>query len=542
MAEAQSSILIVDDDKEDLSSVERTLRPLGSELFTIKDPHEVIRSVHRHRPDVVIIDALLPGLSGFDLCKQIKSDPELKGTQVLILTGVYLRQQYRQEALQQFKADGFLTKPFRPPELQRLVVQLLARKTRAPQSSFLKKLGLPASAEPKKRGFLGRIFGRSEESESDSLRIAPSARDASPAVVEPPARVEPAPEIALEPPNEEAPAKKAKKAKRPKVIAEQVKSESAPLALAVEEPEEPEPHAPAPVQTAELPKHPADEAKSDSEAIALSPPPPEPAPPLALEELVDSPMPARETPPSEEVREEPSPSTLLDAPPPGETEQVHWTPAYATTEDMTLEEAAARVAQGEASAKPPAAFEDLAVPQPELEAEPKETSQPLRRPLFRVGEVPIYDEPDFLSELKRELSKCKRVDRPLTLILIRVGDLGQIIELFGKDFRERVLWHIAEQAMGSLREVDLVGMMSSKNLIALTAFASDRYGGGRIVSRMRQAVARNPFRVGEELPPIIPALDFGMASFPADGSEVSNLISRAEEDLSPREDQSAVSD
>ncbi len=156
--------------------------------------------------------------------------------------------------------------------------------------------------------------------------------------------------------------------------------------------------------------------------------------------------------------------------------------------------------------------------------------------------MPIYDEPDFLSELKRELSKCRRVDRPLTLILIRVGDLGQIIELFGKDFRERVLWHIAEQAMESLREVDLVGMVSSKSLVAMTAFASDRYGGGRIVARLRQAVTRKPFRVGEELPPIIPALDFGMASFPADGNEVESLILRAEEDLTSGQDRPAPLD
>jgi diguanylate cyclase (GGDEF)-like protein len=212
---------------------------------------------------------------------------------------------------------------------------------------------------------------------------------------------------------------------------------------------------------------------------------------------------------------------------------------------MTLEQAASRAVE---TPPPPAAFEDLAGPA-EAKGEPRQESLPAvdsspttRRPLFRVGEVPIYDEPDFLTELKRELSKCKRVDRPLTLILIRVGDLGQIIELFGRDFREPVLWHIAEQAMESLREVDLVGMMASKDRIAMTAFASDRYGGGRIVSRMREAVTRKPFRVGEELPPIIPALDFGMATFPADGSEVANLIRRAEEDLTRDEDGAAGSD
>jgi diguanylate cyclase (GGDEF)-like protein len=252
-----------------------------------------------------------------------------------------------------------------------------------------------------------------------------------------------------------------------------------------------------------------------------------------------------EAPPAEAVEKEPHPSILLDAPPPNEAEDVTWIQADSRTQEMTLEEAAARLSE----TAPPAAFEDLAERQAERESQPTEESPPaadssqtMRRPLFRVGEVPIYDEPDFLTELKRELSKCKRVDRPLTLILIRVGDLGQIIELFGKDFREPVLWHIAEQAMESLREVDLVGMMTSTNLIAMTAFASDRYGGGRIVSRMRQAVGRKPFRVSEELPPIIPSLDFGMATFPADGSEVSNLMQRAEEDLTNGKDRAGVSD
>jgi len=569
MAEAQSSILIVDDDAEDLASVERTLRSLGSELVSIKDPHEVMPGVHRHRPDVVILDALLPGLSGFDLCKQIKSDPQLKGTQVLILTGVYLRQQYRHEAMQQFKADAFLTKPFRPPELQRLVAQLLARKTRLPQSSFLKRIGLPASAEPRKRGLFGRIFGRSEAEDPETIRIAPVARDipqvtpAEPVVEAAAARVE----AALEPPQDEAPPKPAEPPpafEPPKVEAleatPEIEAKAAPAPAAIEEPP---PEAPAPEATApepapeppaepvQTPEPPESQAPPEPETIAVASAPAAPTP--AAEELLPAVQPpvasietAAEAPAAEAVEEEPPPSTVLDARSPSEAEEVTWIQADSRTQEMSLDEAAARVAE---AAQPPAAFEDLGEPRAEPDAEPKEenlpaadASEPLQRPLFRVGEVPIYDEPDFLTELKRELSKCKRVDRPLTLILIRIGDLGQIIELFGKDFREPVLWHIAEQAMESLREVDLVGMMSSKNLIAMTAFASDRYGGGRIVSRMRQAVTRKPFHVGEELPPIIPVLDFGMATFPADGSEVSNLMRRAEEDLTNGSGRAAVSD
>ena len=85
--------------------------------------------------------------------------------------------------------------------------------------------------------------------------------------------------------------------------------------------------------------------------------------------------------------------------------------------------------------------------------------------------------------------------------------------------------------MAALREVDLVGMMSSKDLIALTAFASDKYGGGRVVARMRKLLEKNPFRVGEELPPIVPALQFGMSSYPEDGDEVAGLIAKASEDI-----------
>jgi diguanylate cyclase (GGDEF)-like protein len=581
MADAQSSILIVDDDAEDLASVERTLRSLGSELFTVKDPHEVIPSVHRFRPDVVVLDALLPGLSGFDLCKQIKSDAQLKATQVLILTGVYLRQQYRQEALQQFKADAFLTKPFRPPELQRLVVQLLSKKTRTPQSSFLKRIGLPPS-DRKKKGLLGRFFGKSEEEDTATLRIAPVARDALPSpAAEPSAPSSPAaegvraplpPKSAPEEPAAPAAEPAATEAEAPKIEEAQLEEpkpmEAAPEesrseeagtedvkteveAAAAEVTPEPEPE-PVAASTREP------EAPAEPRNIALPFDSPEPTGPreeweTAPESQDINPLPppaepAVEAAPTETTDEEPSPATVLDGPPEKDAETVTWIEAGSKTREMTVDEAAARLADAPPSAAA-APEESPAVPaEPEPEVIP-ESVPPLadalratRRPLFRVGEVPIYDEPEFLRELKRELSKCKRVDRPLTLILIRIGDLGQIIELFGKDFRERVLWHIAEQAMESLREVDLVGMMSSKDLIALTAFASDRYGGGRIVSRLRQAATKKPFRVGEELPPIIPILGFGMASFPSDGADVSSLLRRAEEDLAKGQDRAVVSD
>ena len=122
------SILLVDDDPKDLNSLEQSLAPLGVRLHKLEDPQQVLRQVESARPDLVVLDALLPGVSGFDLCKRIKSEPGMGETLVVIITGVYLKAQYRRDALQSFKADGFVTKPCRPVELQRVVLRLLAKK------------------------------------------------------------------------------------------------------------------------------------------------------------------------------------------------------------------------------------------------------------------------------------------------------------------------------------------------------------------------------------------------------------------------------
>ena len=537
MAEEESSILIVDDDANDLSVLEKALESLGCNLHTVTDPHDVLPAVYREQPDVVVLDALLPGLSGFDLCKQIKTDGELKGTQVVIITGVYLRQQYRQEALQQFKADGFLTKPFRVPELQRLVVELLAKKTRKPQSSFLSRLGLASKTVPKKRGLFGRLFGKEEEAPTP----AQPAQPAKPAKITPISRARtgelpkskfgkvPSPEPASSEPD----------APEPDAV-EKTSGTAAPAAPAAIGTEAPEKATAAPLVLPKAPKEPttADEPAAAAEHAAektSEPKAEEPVETAPVSENRPAPEPESVTP---EEKPEPSESSPSDAPEIAkpiddtpESEATGGVPSASADEFAAGEEGGIERKTEPPVTRPPE-------PEPELHAEderePDATSSsplPVQRPRFRVGDVPIYDEENFYSELKRELSKCRRVDRPLTLILIQVDDLNQIVELFGKKIREAVLWHVAEQAMASLREVDLVGMMSSRDLIALTAFASDKYGGGRVVARMRKLLEKNPFRVSEELPPIVPTLQFGMSSFPEDGDEGDGLIAKAYEDI-----------
>ncbi|MFQ5790546.1 MAG: GGDEF domain-containing protein, partial [Acidobacteriota bacterium] len=171
------------------------------------------------------------------------------------------------------------------------------------------------------------------------------------------------------------------------------------------------------------------------------------------------------------------------------------------------------------------------VKQAERASPPGEQQKPsleIEAPMPRArGPVPVCGEEDFRLELKRELSRCRRVGRPLTLILVRIADLSEIVELLGKDSRVQMLCHIAEQAVGTLREVDLIGLLASDERVALTAFASDRHGASRIVSRMQRALVDHPFNVGEGIPGIVPALRFGMASFPDQAQNADELLARA---------------
>ena len=126
---------------------------------------------------------------------------------------------------------------------------------------------------------------------------------------------------------------------------------------------------------------------------------------------------------------------------------------------------------------------------------------------------------------------CDRLGRPITLIMIRIVDLDQIAELLGRQFRSKVLFHVAEHALASLREVDMVGLLESKEILALTAFASDRYGGEKIVSRLQTVLGHNPFEVGVGLPSFIPDLRFGLAVYPKEAAGYEEMIERAEAEL-----------
>ncbi len=598
MAEQKPTILVVDDEKDDLQRVEKALAPIHLEIVSLGDPHKVLQKVESVAPHLVILDALLPGLSGFDLCKQIKTSAGSRKTKVLILTGVYLRDRYRREAIHQFKADGFVTKPFRSGDLQRLVLQLLAEKLKTTPPELQERLAPSIDVsetrdKDQKPGLLNRLFGRLKSTPDQSIskgflhtvqssaELPTTAGDDSPedqrlevaslAPTEPEtttgeldtekpesdtvqaeiesesdtSRVETKPDMVRAEPDIVQAQAEEKEVGGPTVTSE-ADPEPATIEFEVKKPEselieqlDDEVDATLAAGAEVVKSEPVTASEGDDLPVEA----PESSKAQAAEEVLESDAsspsavepsiePDGQVSAEEQLVDQEIASSLnaaiaafdsLDPAAAGSIREVE-APEYPEGGAESTQPPGEFILEVEvAAAVSEASVTDEVQDQKEADEETSEASPEALR-----EELPIYTAEAFLHELRREVMMCRRIDRPLTLILIRIADLGQIVELFGKNFRPKVLRHVAVQAIESLREVDIVGLLEAKELLALTAFASDRYGGERIIGRLQASLGRNPFQVGEGIPSFIPKLRFGMAAYPEEAVSSEELLERAE--------------
>ena len=80
-------ILIVDDDEDMRKVVRATLEPLTHDIREARNPIDPLKLARAERPDLVILDVMMPGVDGYEICYLITTPPELQDTRVIILTG-----------------------------------------------------------------------------------------------------------------------------------------------------------------------------------------------------------------------------------------------------------------------------------------------------------------------------------------------------------------------------------------------------------------------------------------------------------------------
>jgi two-component system, OmpR family, KDP operon response regulator KdpE len=127
MSKNGASILVVDDEKEIVRALSRSLSAHGYTVFTARSGEEAIEEVARHRPDLMLLDLMLPGISGLDVCRQVRTESSVP---ILVLS-VKETEHDKVEALD-LGADDYIQKPFGMNEVLARVRVALRHVARAP--------------------------------------------------------------------------------------------------------------------------------------------------------------------------------------------------------------------------------------------------------------------------------------------------------------------------------------------------------------------------------------------------------------------------
>jgi putative two-component system response regulator len=120
------TILIADDDEQTLRILEQILRIQGYGVITARDGFAAQERIAADRPDLIILDNHMPGMTGTEICRAVKSDPATRLTPVIMLTG-YTESPEKLESIEA-GADDFVNKPYKSIELVTRIKSLLNMK------------------------------------------------------------------------------------------------------------------------------------------------------------------------------------------------------------------------------------------------------------------------------------------------------------------------------------------------------------------------------------------------------------------------------
>ena len=113
---------LIDDDPDLRKLVKLTLEFMaGWQVSTAADGAEGIETVRSERPDVAVVDIMMPDMDGYEVCRRLKADPETKGIPVVFLTA---RKELDREKVKGCGAHGVVVKPFEPELLAAELRQL----------------------------------------------------------------------------------------------------------------------------------------------------------------------------------------------------------------------------------------------------------------------------------------------------------------------------------------------------------------------------------------------------------------------------------
>ncbi len=118
-------VLIAEDDPSIVVSLEFLLRQAGYEAHVAANGDDAWRALRVLRPDLLLLDVMLPGVSGFEICRRMRADRELAGIRIMMLTARGRESEVAKGLA--LGADAYVTKPFGTRELLASIRELLDR-------------------------------------------------------------------------------------------------------------------------------------------------------------------------------------------------------------------------------------------------------------------------------------------------------------------------------------------------------------------------------------------------------------------------------
>jgi excisionase family DNA binding protein len=120
------TVLVVEDDPDFRRALKRLIESMpGVTAHEAEDGFSAGRRVEELKPDLVLLDLMLPGIDGVKVCRQIRRDPDLAGTRVIVVSGHDSPDNRRR--VQEAGADAFLAKPLGLPRLKDMILSVLTQ-------------------------------------------------------------------------------------------------------------------------------------------------------------------------------------------------------------------------------------------------------------------------------------------------------------------------------------------------------------------------------------------------------------------------------
>jgi DNA-binding response OmpR family regulator len=119
-----NKVLLVDDDSEILSLVQYALEDMGHQVQVCDNGREVLETMRTYKPELLILDVMLPGIDGYSLANQMSENPATKDTPIIVLSAL----EPSRTMFQKFpQVSSFLTKPFNTDDLMEAVKTALTK-------------------------------------------------------------------------------------------------------------------------------------------------------------------------------------------------------------------------------------------------------------------------------------------------------------------------------------------------------------------------------------------------------------------------------